>query len=98
MCSLFKIYHIDWSIITTTLYINKEKNVIVNVQIRMYIQCKESKGAKIRNRYNQVPYLTQITTGTVIFMELGSTGSYFEGFGEQAHSFGDLGSPAKSKK
>ena len=30
-----------------------------------------------------------------IFRELGSTGNYFQGFGEQAHSFGDLGSPAK---
>ena len=28
--------------------------------------------------------------------QLGSTGNYFQGFGEQAHSFGDLGSPAKS--
>ena len=24
--------------------------------------------------------------------------NYFQGFGEKAHSFGDLGSPAKSKK
>ena len=31
-------------------------------------------------------------------MELGSICNYFQGFGEQAHSFGDLGSPAKSKK
>ena len=30
-----------------------------------------------------------------IFRELGSIGYYFQGFGEQAHSFGDLGSPAK---
>ena len=30
-----------------------------------------------------------------IFRELWSTGNYFQGFGEQAHSFGDLGSPAK---
>ena len=30
-----------------------------------------------------------------IFRELGSTGNYFKGFGEQAHSFGDLESPAK---
>ena len=30
-----------------------------------------------------------------IFRELGSTGNYFQGFGEQAHSFGDLGSTAK---
>ena len=33
-----------------------------------------------------------------IFRELGSTGNYFQGFGEQAHSFGDLGSPAKKLK
>ena len=30
-----------------------------------------------------------------IFRELGSTGNYFQGFWEQADSFGDLGSPAK---
>ena len=30
-----------------------------------------------------------------IFRELGSTGIYLQVFGEQAHSFGDLGSPAK---
>ena len=34
-----------------------------------------------------------------IFRDLGSTGNYFQGSGEQAHSFGDLGSPAiKLKK
>ena len=31
-----------------------------------------------------------------IFRELGSTGIYFQGFREHAHSFGDLGSPAKN--
>ena len=30
-----------------------------------------------------------------IFMDLGSTGNHFQGFGEQARSFGNLGSPAK---
>ena len=33
-----------------------------------------------------------------IFRELGSTGNYFQGFGEQVDSFGDLGSPAKKFK
>ena len=33
-----------------------------------------------------------------IFRDLGSTGYYFRGAGEQAHSFGDLGSPAKKPK
>ena len=35
-----------------------------------------------------------------IFRELGSIGNYFQGFGEQAHSLGDLatGSPAKKVK
>ena len=32
-----------------------------------------------------------------IFRELGSTGNYFQGFGEQAHSYGDLWSPAKKE-
>ena len=33
-----------------------------------------------------------------IFRELGSTGNLFQGFGDQAHSFRDLGSPAKKLK
>ena len=33
-----------------------------------------------------------------IFRDLKSTGYYFGGAGEQAHSFGDLGSPAKKQK
>ena len=33
-----------------------------------------------------------------IFRELGSTGNYHRGAEEQAHSFGDLGSPAKKQK
>ena len=32
------------------------------------------------------------------FRELGSTGNYFQGAGEQVHSFGDFGSPAKKFK
>ena len=33
-----------------------------------------------------------------IFRDLGSIDNYFWGAGEQAHSFGDLGSPAKKQK
>ena len=33
-----------------------------------------------------------------IFRDLGSNGNYFRGGGEQAHSFGDLGSPTKKQK
>ena len=33
-----------------------------------------------------------------IFRDLGSTGNYFRGAGELAHSFRDLGSPAKKQK
>ena len=32
------------------------------------------------------------------FRQLGSTGNYFRGSGEQAHSFGDLVSTAKKQK
>ena len=32
-----------------------------------------------------------------IFRDLGSTGNYFRGAGEQVHSLGDLGSPAKKQ-
>ena len=34
---------------------------------------KVSKGAKIRNRYNQVPHLTQDTDGKVINLQLDTT-------------------------
>ena len=33
-----------------------------------------------------------------IFRDLGSTGNYFKGAGEQAQILGDLGSPAKKQK
>ena len=36
--------------------------------------------------------------GQFIFRELGSTVNYFRGAGEQAHTFGDLGSTAKKLK
>ena len=36
--------------------------------------------------------------GEWLFRDLGSTGYYFRGAGEQAYSFGDLGSPAKKQK
>ena len=32
-----------------------------------------------------------------IFRDLGSTGNYFRGAGETAHSFEDIGSPAKKQ-
>ena len=36
-------------------------------------QTKVSKGAKIRNRYNQVPHLTQDTNGKVTNSQIGTT-------------------------
>ena len=36
--------------------------------------------------------------GLFIFREMGSTANYFRGAGEQAHTFWDLGSTAKSIK
>ena len=42
------------------------------VQIHPYIT-KVSKGAKIRNRYNQVPHLTQNTNGKVTHSQLDKT-------------------------
>ena len=35
--------------------------------------------------------------GLFTLRDLGSTGDYFQGSGERAHSYGDLGSPSKSK-
>ena len=37
------------------------------------LQCKVSKGAKIRNLYNQVPHLTQDTNGKVTNSQLDTT-------------------------
>ena len=37
------------------------------------ISSKVSKGAKIRNRYNQVPHLTQDTNGKVTNLQLDTT-------------------------
>ena len=39
-------------------------------KFKQKIQCKVSKGAKIRNRYNQVPHLTQDTNGKVTNSQL----------------------------
>ena len=39
----------------------------------MIILIKVSKGAKIRNRYNQVPHLTQDTNGKVTNLQLDTT-------------------------
>ena len=36
--------------------------------------------------------------GPFIFRELGSTGKYFKGSGEQSKTFGDLGSTVKNVK
>ena len=41
----------------------KRCGYVLSALISMYI--KGSKGAKIRNRYNQVPHLTQDTNGKV---------------------------------
>ena len=42
-------------------------------------QMKVSKGAKIRNRYNQVPHLTQDTNGKVTNSQLDTTNESQEG-------------------
>ena len=55
--------------------------------------------------YGSLLFIVQDITGPprgfewlIIFRELESTGNYFQVFGEQAHSFGDLGSPANKVK
>ena len=42
-------------------------------KILNYVSVKVSKGAKIRNRYNQVPHLTQDTNGKVANSQLYTT-------------------------
>ena len=41
--------------------------------IHFILEVKVSKGAKIRNRYNQVPHLTQDTNGKVTNSQLDTT-------------------------
>ena len=45
--------------------------IVVNMEDKHSIEV--SKGAKIRNRYNQVPHLTQDTNGKVINLQLDTT-------------------------
>ena len=45
-------------------------------------QFKVSKGAKIRNQYNQVPHLTQDTKGKVTKSQLGTTNEHQQGKNE----------------
>ena len=51
--------------------------------------------SKIRIRYGPSGVFGIWGEWLFIFRELGSTGNYFQAFGEQVHSFGDLGIPAK---
>ena len=46
---------------------------IVSVTIEVVQSGEVSKGAKIRNRYNQVPHLTQDTNGKVTNLQLDTT-------------------------
>ena len=51
-------------------YNNRSPNVIKSTQL---MNIEVSKGAKIRNRYNQVPHLTQDTNGKVTNSQLDTT-------------------------
>ena len=54
--------------------INEQANVgFPNVILFNPVAFKVSKGAKIRNRYNQVPHLTQDTNGIVTNSQLDTT-------------------------
>ena len=50
----------------------KMENKLIGLWNKSY-QSKVSKGAKIRNRYNQVPHLTQDTNGKVTNSQLDTT-------------------------
>ena len=49
-----------------------------NGHVFIFYFIKVSKGAKIRNRYNQVPHLTQDTDGKVTNSQLDTTFSHIE--------------------
>ena len=48
-------------------------NIIVRIEQPHEIFIKVSKGAKIRNRYNQVPHVTQDTNGKLTNSQLYTT-------------------------
>ena len=63
---------------------------------RKYKSYKNGAEQKIDFQYNLAPRdFGDLGRMAIYFRELGSTGSYFKGYGEEAHIFGDLGSPAK---
>ena len=49
------------------------KKICLNEFLAILSLIKVSKGAKIRNRYNQVPHLTQDTNGKVTNSQLDTT-------------------------
>ena len=68
-------FHYPWDLVKKR---NLFDRTMVNFSFCMVIQppnknCKVSNGAKIRNRYNQVPHLTQDTNGKVTSSQLDTT-------------------------
>ena len=71
--SIIRKYHnhnTGYTIVTRIFSITNTGYTMVT---RIYSITKVSKGAKIRNRYNQVPYLTQDTNGKVTNSQLDTT-------------------------
>ena len=75
------------------MWFNLIHNFLLNqleANISPVINVKVSKGAKIRNRYNQVPHLTQDTNGKVTNSQLDTSyesqyGSPFQAGDHKAH-------------
>ena len=55
------------------LDIKRREPGILFISLPIVSLFKVSKGAKVRNRYNQVPHLTQDTNGKVINLQLDTT-------------------------
>ena len=53
------------SSVAATLVFFDHSGDIIHINISTSVGVEVSKGAKIRNRYNQVPHLTQDTNGQV---------------------------------
>ena len=64
-----------------TIFCKKAKHLPIyrGTICRPLPECKVSKGARIRNRYNQVPHLTQDTNGKVTNSQLDTTNESQEG-------------------
>ena len=61
------------SVLKKSIELNEAPKYSIALVLSIVLYHKVSKGAKIRNQYNQVPHLTQDTDGKVAYSQLDTT-------------------------